>query len=118
MQSKIQNRQSKVSRPFLAWYLQQRRRKRATPKVPNAPSNLAATDNVTDVMLNWTDNSSDETGFRVYRNGIMVAERPAGTTSWDDTTVVLSQQYSYYVVAFNASGESAHSNTVSVTVGS
>ena len=101
-------------RTWIAWMLQERRRARA---VPNAPSNLSATDNVTDVMLDWLDNSTDETGFRVYRNEVMVAERPAGSTSWDDTTVVVEQHYDYYVVAYNASGESARSNVVGVTVG-
>jgi len=38
---------------------------------PEAPSNLVATAQDDDITLSWTDNSSDETGFRIYR-------RPAG----------------------------------------
>src|SRR5205823_199147 len=50
------------------------------PPVPNAPSNLTANDEVADVRLDWLDNSTDESGFHVYRNDEMVADLPADST--------------------------------------
>jgi hypothetical protein len=88
------------------------------PSGPNAPSGLNAEDNVTYVSLTWLDNSTDEDGFRVYRNDVAIADLPAGTVSWDDTNVVVSGHYTYYVVAYNGVGESAHSSEVIVVVGS
>jgi hypothetical protein len=58
------------------------------------------------VLLEWTDRSANETGFRVYRDKVLVVELPANTTIYTDlfagnTTV----PYSYYVSAYNAAGE-------------
>ncbi len=84
--------------------------------IPAAPSALGATANsASSVTLSWTDNAGTETGFRVMRNGVQVAELPADTTSWVDTTVSGATVYAYQVKAFNAVGESALSNTASVT---
>jgi hypothetical protein len=104
---------------WVALYLQGRRRKRVAgqPNVPAAPASLTLTDNVSDVVLDWQDRSSNETGFRVYRDGALLSTRPAGTTAYADPTVVQGTSYTYYVTAFNANGESEHSNTVSVEVG-
>ncbi len=87
-------------------------------QVPEAPTNLMATDNVTDVFLSWDDQSTRETGFRVYRNGSLLVELGADAADYDDTAVVVQGHYDYYVVAFNGYGESPHSNEAEVVVGS
>ena len=46
------------------------------PIPPAAPTGLAATaDSATQITLNWTDNASDETGFKIERS-------PDGSTGW------------------------------------
>lgn len=88
---------------------------------PNAPSSLVvAYDSLNNEMdLSWTDNSSDETSFEIYRevanSGTFnwVASNPANNTTWTDLFVLCSgvkQRYDYKVTAKNAGGESAFSN--------
>jgi len=60
-------------------------------------------------IVNWLDNSSDETGFRVYRKAFggpygLWAEFEADTTGFGDYDVEPGVFYTYYVVAFNAAG--------------
>ena len=58
------------------------------------------------VSLKWTDHSENETGFRVYRDGTLVADLPANTTYYTDAfTGDATVVYSYRVSAYNASGE-------------
>jgi hypothetical protein len=89
--------------------------------VPLAPSNLTAVDYSTYVQLNWTDRSTNELGFRVYREIAGEGYELLGTVGANveqvqDSTVVIDQTYGYYVVAYNGVGESAHSNEVILTV--
>ena len=58
------------------------------------------------VILQWSDRSNNETGFRVYRDGALVVDLAANSTTYTDyfagsTTVT----YSYRVAAYNAAGE-------------
>ncbi|HYR27462.1 MAG TPA: PKD domain-containing protein [Thermoanaerobaculia bacterium] len=89
--------------------------------VPTAPTSLTATPATTTAALQWNDNSTDEGGFSVY-----VAVGTAGFTKIGDvganvTRATLSGlsngSYRVYVLAFNAAGNSAQSNTVSFSVG-
>jgi hypothetical protein len=87
------------------------------PAIPAAPSDLAATViSSTQVTLVWTDNSSNETAFRIQRK-----VGPGGTwkviktvrmniTTYTDTSVRGGGTYRYRVRAVNASGRSAWSN--------
>lgn len=61
--------------------------------------------------VSWSDNSSDEAGFYLYRsldqiNFDLQATLPAGTTTYVDSSVISLQGYSYRVSAFNDFGES------------
>jgi FtsP/CotA-like multicopper oxidase with cupredoxin domain/fibronectin type 3 domain-containing protein len=94
---------------------------RVVNTVPNAPSNLAATQGVS---LTWSDNSADEIGFRIERatvvNGVAGAFAAVGTalanaTMYIDLTAQPSVTYAYGVVAFNAAGNSPASNTATIT---
>jgi hypothetical protein len=77
-----------------------------TPQVPNAPSalNFTATAAVT-TTLNWTDNSSNEVGFAVYRssdggaNYSFLTQTAANGTSFTDNTVFPATNYVYQVYA-------------------
>lgn len=91
------------------------------PAPLNAPSGLIAVDDVGSINLSWTDNSANETGFRVYRKPYneaftLRAQLFANQTSFADWTAELGIPYTYYVVAYNAAGESAHSNEATGSV--
>ncbi len=93
------------------------------PDVIIAPSNLSALVNAQNVTLNWTDNSSNETGFRIERKertGIRSwAWVSKGTVAAGVTTFTHNAGrgiWSYRVIAYNATKESAPSNVVSVRV--
>ena len=84
---------------------------------PSAPTGLTATagSRPVQVQLAWqaaTDNIG-VTGYRVYRNGSLIAT--SSSTSYRDTAVKPSTSYRYFVTALDQAGnESAASTTVSV----
>jgi len=90
----------------------------------NAPSGLSATTiSGTQINLAWTDNSSNETGFKIERatnstftqNDTLVTTTAANATSYSDTGLSGTTLYYYRVRATNASGDSTNSNTASAT---
>jgi hypothetical protein len=96
---------------------------------PAAPANLvAALQTGPSIVLTWTDNANNETGFVIQRaaNGgafAQIATVPAfsgtGTPpAFIDTVqaVATNTTYTYRVAATNAGGTSAFSNTASATV--
>ena len=88
---------------------------------PAAPSGLQATVTPPDqISLTWTDNSTNETGFRVERKDntgtfVQIAATGAGVTSFTNTGVAPDTAHSYRVYAYNASGNSAYSNEILAT---
>ena len=92
------------------------------PTAPTAPTALQATAiSESQIDLAWTDNSSNETGFRVRRKlgaigeWVVVATLSANLTSWQNTDLPSGTIYYYTVTAFNATGESAVSNESTAT---
>ena len=94
---------------------------------PAAPTDLAASLLPgLQVGLTWQDHATNEVGFDVYRssdggvNFTKLATQPAlggtGAVTYADPTAVLGSTYQYRVVAVNAVGTSAPSNTVSVAM--
>ena len=71
--------------------------------------------------MSWTDNATDETGFKIERSKrVNTAFAQIDTvgqdvTSYIDTTVRKGTLYYYRVRATNASGDSAYSNEASAT---
>lgn len=93
----------------------------STP-VPVAPSSLAATTvSASQINLSWTDNSSNETGFKLERKAgssgswSQIATPGQNITSFQDTGRTASTTYFYRVRASNASGDSSFSNETSAT---
>ena len=88
--------------------------------VPPVPTNLTATVLTgPQVRLNWTDASSNETGFVVQRRYAGwtwgdIATAAANAVTFLDTTAQGNVQYEYRVAARNASGTSAYGNAVAV----
>ncbi|MCU0980052.1 MAG: M12 family metallo-peptidase [Pirellulaceae bacterium] len=88
---------------------------------PTAPSGLAVQSAAYNkVTLGWTDNSTNESGFKLERstNGVDFAEiatLAADTRSYTDATVVAKTTYYFRVRAYNGSGTSSYSATINVT---
>jgi len=88
---------------------------------PVAPSSLKASAiSTSSVAVSWTDNSTDESGFKLEWsvNGVDFAELAtlgANATSFTDTGLSARTGYWYRVRAFNSVGNSGYSNTGSVT---
>ena len=60
-----------------------------------------------DISLSWNDNANNESGYRILRNGEMIAEFPADSTYFSETIPLLSgQSVEYKIRAYNQAGES------------
>ncbi len=86
---------------------------------PTAPTGLSATAaSPTQIDLSWTDASSDETGFKIFRNGTELTPSPkvgAGTTTFSDTGLTCNTAYTFTVKATNADGDSTAAATMPTT---
>lgn len=75
----------------------------------------ASTLHAASYSLTWTDNSSNEEGFKVERRlgdtgaWAEVGQVPANATTFSDVTVD-NQRYCYQVKAFNQAGDSGYTN--------
>lgn len=92
---------------------------------PPAPSGLYTTSvSSTSVSLSWTDTSTNETGFRIWRtpssqsSWTQTGSVGTGQTSFSDNTVTSGQSYTYKVTAYNSYGDSYDSNWLTVTASS
>jgi len=90
---------------------------------PLAPTNLtASTISSSGINISWTDNSSDETGFKIERKtgsgGIYSQIATVGAnviTIYSDTGLTSGTTYYYRVRAYNAAGDSVYSNEAYAT---
>ena len=93
------------------------------PTIPAAPNNLLASAlSKTQISLSWTDNSANETGFRIERcaganciNFIEITTVGANIKNYTNTGLKRNTTYRYRMRAFNSAGASAYSNTVIAT---
>ena len=90
--------------------------------IPAAPSNLTITSLVSNrVSLSWSDNSNNETGFKIQRKQgvtgtyIDIRTTAANVTSFNDSPVTDGTLYYYRVCATNPAGDSAFSNETNGT---
>ncbi len=89
---------------------------------PAAPADLAAAaTSTTEVALTWSDRSGDEQGFRLERTSdgggrwVAVATLAPGTAAYTDRNLSPNTAYAYRIRAFNVGGDSANSNTATVS---
>ncbi|RYF44869.1 MAG: fibronectin type III domain-containing protein, partial [Chitinophagaceae bacterium] len=90
--------------------------------VPAKPRNLSAVLENGRVKLGWTDASYNESGYQVYRATVKAgpyslitpSSLASNAVAHVDSSVIGNTTYSYYVVASNAVGNSATSDTVSI----
>ncbi len=85
--------------------------------VPSSPTGLVATAaGFSLINLSWTDNSGNETGFKIQRAldttaaWSVVATLAANSTSYPDTGLTDGVRYFYRVYAYNDGGNSGFSN--------
>ena len=95
--------------------------------LPAAPSNLISSPvSSTQINLSWSDNSSNEDGFRLERcnlpaascldvNFTQITQIAANVTTFSDTGLLPQTKYTYRVRAFNSAGTSAYSNLSEAT---
>jgi hypothetical protein len=93
----------------------------------SAPGGLTAVLNTDPTMvdLNWNDNSSNESGFKIQRapgdestatSFIDIATVGVGITTYTDSDVDEATTYTYRVYAYNADTQSAFSDKADITV--
>lgn len=86
----------------------------ATTAPPLAPSILdwhfdCSVDTMTFTMT-WTDKATNETGYRVFRDGKQVSELPANSTSFTESTPLKAgESVAYYLQVYGPSGTATSS---------
>ncbi|MEL6634161.1 MAG: serine hydrolase [Bacteroidota bacterium] len=77
----------------------------------SAPTNLVV-DNSTAFIapLTWTDNSNNEDGFRIIRDGQVIRTVGPNVTTFTDTLFIFGRQIVYEVEAFNSTDAPIRSN--------
>lgn len=90
------------------------------PSVPNAPTDLGLTPQKVQlsgqIVLDWTDNSSNEDGFTIERSLDGIDWSTIGTSTdptYTDNGLENATLYYYQVAAYNGIGNSAYSNIAS-----
>ena len=80
--------------------------------IPESPTNLRVTAaSATQIDLSWTDNSTNETGFKIQRktgseNYTFVGEVNANVMTYSDTGLLPNTTYLYRVLSYNSAGNS------------
>jgi fibronectin type 3 domain-containing protein len=89
----------------------------------NAPTNLnAVAVTSSQINLSWTDNSTNETGFKISRSTdgttfTRIAIVPSNTTRYASIGLAASTKYYYRVCAYTSNKRSSFSNTASAKTG-
>lgn len=93
-----------------------------TVAVPASPSHLTATATTPcQIILNWIDESNNESGFRIYRQQsgqgtwLQIATVAMNSNSFLDTGLNSFSEYSYVLRAYNSGGNSGSSNMATDT---
>ncbi len=88
------------------------------PAAPTALTALPAS--AIQINLTWTDNSTNELGFEIWRSTdgttyTNINTSPAGSTSYSDASLAVNTTYYYKVRAINTAGNSAYTNVAGAT---
>jgi len=89
--------------------------------IPSAPNNLIGQLlSTTSINLSWSDNSSNETGFKIERksgvgNFSLISTISSGTNNFVDTGLSQNTTYTYRIFSYNDVGNSTYSNELVIT---
>jgi hypothetical protein len=73
---------------------------------PAAPTDLSGQAvSYSQITIHWVDNSKNEDGFRIYRNGALIGSVGPGIATFQDNDLKYATVYSYLVAAYNEYGE-------------
>jgi putative metal-binding protein/fibronectin type III domain protein len=78
---------------------------------PSALTAIAAS--TSEIDLTWTNNATNHTGFRIYRNSIEIDTVSGSTGQYNDSGLDCETVYQYHVTAYNQHLESVPSNLAS-----
>ncbi len=86
----------------------------STSAPPRAPSiqewTFSCSAGILTFSVTWKDQSTGETGYRVFRNGEQVAELPANSTTYTETYAYpADQDVQYYVQVYSPAGSASSS---------
>ncbi len=70
----------------------------AAPTAPTPITQLTTRQNTRGVLLTWTDIDEDATLYRVYRDGVPIADVPGHVRHYQDSDTIYNHAY-YYVVS-------------------
>jgi subtilisin family serine protease len=92
-----------------------------TQAAPAAPSNLTGTPSAGKISLAWTDNATNEMGYKLERstdgvNFTLIGLFGANTTSYPNAGLTSGVTYHYRVRAYDGANHSAYSNVAFATV--
>ena len=74
---------------------------------PFMPSNLKVSNiDTTSATLTWQDNADNESGFRLYKNNVLIATLAPNTTTYKITGLETRETYNYRIKAVNDAGYS------------
>jgi len=91
----------------------------ATLAPPLAPSiqkwDFSCSGGTMTFQMEWTDRATNETGYRVFRDGEQVAELPANSTSFTESIALeAGESATYYLQVYAPSG-TANSSVMKLT---
>jgi len=67
------------------------------------------------ITILWTDKASDETGYRIIRDDVAVADLPANSTTYTETILLATGESStYFIEVYNSTG-SVRSSPIKLT---
>ncbi|HUQ64902.1 MAG TPA: fibronectin type III domain-containing protein [Flavitalea sp.] len=95
----------------------------AAPVTPVAPAQLCSTGGANNsIALTWQDNSTNETGYRIYRSTdgnlfTLLTSLGANNNAYSDLSTTALTLYYYYVAGYNGAGEGTKSNIVQIKAG-
>ncbi|WP_353570252.1 hypothetical protein [Candidatus Albibeggiatoa sp. nov. BB20] len=81
------------------------------PELSTAPNNFVAnTIQQTSINLTWSDDYNAETGFELSRDGTLISSLAANSTSFTDNSVECATSYTYSLLAFDNTTQSAETS--------